>query len=186
MQLTFLSEEHRVRTIPSRVSEREWMASVVASRSPMLQLLAVTAPDGWRGRTSPASFQATEDATLQAFWDCSAGNELKSPATAGEMREWSRATIAHTASHGECLTLSMSEWTALDEQCLSDAGASSLSDILETGDVPQRYYLSSKACAGILRRADLRGKTLPPQLARALQAVADLEPTSTVTADCSE
>jgi hypothetical protein len=41
---------------------------------------------------------------------------------------------------------------------------------LETGDVPQRYYLSAKACRGILRRADNRGKTLPPKLLQALEA----------------
>jgi len=34
----------------------------------------------------------------------------------------------------------------------------SLSDILETGDLPQRFFLSAKACAGILRRAEKRGK----------------------------
>jgi hypothetical protein len=50
----------------------------------------------------------------------------------------------------------------------SAAVASSLSDILETGDLPQRYFLSPKACAGILRRAEKRGKELPQQLKRAL------------------
>jgi hypothetical protein len=58
----------------------------------------------------------------------------------------------------------------------------SLSDILETGDVPQRFFLSAKACSGILRRAAKRGKSLPRSLAAALRAGA-LEPTSTVTGD---
>jgi hypothetical protein len=58
-----------------------------------------------------------------------------------------------------------------------------LSDILEAGEVPQRFYLSQRACAGILRRAGKRGKELPQQLAAALQAVAGLEQTSTLTAD---
>ena len=66
---------------------------------------------------------------------------------------------------GECWTLSSSE-------CPSDGVASSLSDILETGGVPQRYFLSAKACAGILRRAAKRGKTLPPLLRMALEHVA--------------
>jgi site-specific DNA-cytosine methylase len=35
-----------------------------------------------------------------------------------------------------------------------------------------KYWLSPKACAGILRRADKRGKDLPPALATALQQVA--------------
>ena len=47
-----------------------------------------------------------------------------------------------------------------------------LSDTLETGAVPQRYYLSAKACAGILRRAEKRGKKLPEQLQAALEEVA--------------
>ena len=45
---------------------------------------------------------------------------------------------------------------------------SSLSQILQA-DPPRRYYLSPKACLGILRRAYERGKELPPKLKRALQ-----------------
>ena len=49
----------------------------------------------------------------------------------------------------------------------------SLSRILE--DSPHRkYYLSRKACLGILRRARERGKPLPPQLEAALKAQAGL------------
>jgi hypothetical protein len=70
------------------------------------------------------------------------------------------------------LTLSTCEWTALPEQFPSDDGVCSLSDILETGDVPQRYYLSARACSGILRRAGKRGKELPSQLRLALEQVA--------------
>ena len=44
----------------------------------------------------------------------------------------------------------------------------SLSDVLETGEVQERYSLSPKACRGILRRADRRGKELPPQLRQVL------------------
>ena len=54
----------------------------------------------------------------------------------------------------------------------SAASVCSLSAILETGDVPRRYYLSAKACRGILRRAAKRGKELPIQLHRALVQVA--------------
>jgi hypothetical protein len=43
---------------------------------------------------------------------------------------------------------------------------------LETGDVPQRFFLSATACKGILRRAEKRGKQLPQQLAQALLLVA--------------
>jgi hypothetical protein len=61
----------------------------------------------------------------------------------------------------ECWTLNTSEWP-------SDAAVCSLSDTLETGDVPQRFFLSAKACQGILRRAEKRGKELPPSLRQAL------------------
>ena len=56
-----------------------------------------------------------------------------------------------------------------------------LSEVLEP-QVAGRFTLSSKAASGILRRAERRGKSLPPSLAEALQAVAS-EPTSTVTED---
>jgi hypothetical protein len=70
----------------------------------------------------------------------------------------------------EFLTLSTSDWP-------SDAAVCSLSDVLEaTGDVPPRFYLSARACAGILRRAALRQKVLPAMLRSALQAVADASP----------
>ena len=74
----------------------------------------------------------------------------------------------------ESLTLSTSEFP-------SDGVASSLSDVLETGDLPQRFYLSPTACAGILRRAEGRGKDLPERLQRALRQAADSAPTSNST-----
>jgi hypothetical protein len=49
----------------------------------------------------------------------------------------------------------------------------SLSDVLETqGDHLKKYSLSAKAAQGILRRANRREKTLPPQLQIALEQVA--------------
>lgn len=49
------------------------------------------------------------------------------------------------------------------------AVASRLSQILEA-NAPQKYYLSAKACLGIIRRAERRGKELPPTLREALMA----------------
>ena len=46
-----------------------------------------------------------------------------------------------------------------------------LFEILEPTS-PKKYFLSPKACAGILRRAARRGKALPTILHHALQAVA--------------
>lgn len=38
--------------------------------------------------------------------------------------------------------------------------------------VPQKYYLSAKACIGILKRAVRRGEKLPEELERALRVQA--------------
>ena len=69
--------------------------------------------------------------------------------------------------HGECLMLNGSEWPSAAE----GSSACSLASILEPS-VARKYYLSAKACAGILRRAEKRGKELPTALRHALQQVA--------------
>ena len=60
------------------------------------------------------------------------------------------------------------------QRCPNAAGGSlsSLAEVLEVGPLPPRFYLSAKACAGILRRAGKRGKALPPMLEAALKRVA--------------
>lgn len=63
-------------------------------------------------------------------------------------------------SLGEDLTLNFGEFPI-------DASESSLSLILED-NVPLKYYLSEKACEGILRRSEERGKPLDPLLKQAL------------------
>jgi hypothetical protein len=70
------------------------------------------------------------------------------------------------------LTLNTPEHMAFPERSPKDGGVCSLSDILETGDVPRRFFLTARACAGILRRAEKRNKELPPALKSALTAVA--------------
>ena len=50
-----------------------------------------------------------------------------------------------------------------------EENASRLSQILEGSPHP-KYYLSAKACRGILTRANRRGKKLPPELEAALLA----------------
>lgn len=67
-------------------------------------------------------------------------------------------------------------------ECLKDAVESSLSVILQDS-VPSKYYLTRKACLGILRRAEERKKDLPPQLELALKAQAGLIPAEARSAD---
>jgi hypothetical protein len=75
-------------------------------------------------------------------------------------------------SSGRWLSSGMGSPTAFLTRNISEspsvAAVFSLSQTLEIGDVPRRFYLSPKACAGILRRAERRGKALPPALAEAL------------------
>ena len=53
-------------------------------------------------------------------------------------------------------------------ECPNVVEESGLSQILED-NVPQRYYLSARACVGVLRRAEKRGKKLPEILETALK-----------------
>lgn len=62
---------------------------------------------------------------------------------------------------GGCLTRNTGEFP-------KEENASTLSQILQAG-VPEKYYLSQKACLGILRRASARGKELPEVLKKALE-----------------
>ena len=160
-QLTFLSAEPPVRTTRSRASERAWLEAEGNSPSHFLKLLHAIAPSGSFGKMSPASSVPMAERT-----------SLPSSGT------WGNSGMGGPTGF---LTLSMSEHSAMPAPFPSDGGVSSLSDILETGDHLRRYSLTPKACAGILRRAEGRGKDLPPQLARALRAVADSAPTSTST-----
>ena len=54
------------------------------------------------------------------------------------------------------------------EEFPREENESTLSQILQAG-VPEKYYLSQKACLGILRRASERGKQLPDVLKKALE-----------------
>jgi len=65
-------------------------------------------------------------------------------------------------SHGAHSTLNFSE-------CPNVVKESSLSQVLVKGSIPQKYFLSVRACAGILARAQKRGKQLPPSLKAALE-----------------
>lgn len=64
-------------------------------------------------------------------------------------------------------------WRVLDAQFFGVAQRRErvflVSSTLETGGVPRRYFLSARACAGIIRRAERRGKALPRELREALE-----------------
>lgn len=70
--------------------------------------------------------------------------------------------------HGE-------QWTLNTGEYHSAAVESTLSQVLEA-NAPEKYYLSAKACQGILRRAERRGKILPVILREALEEVVQFSP----------
>lgn len=79
----------------------------------------------------------------------------------------------------------MEEWCGWSVPSRRDDGVCGLSDVLErTSGEHLKYFLSRKACAGIVRRAASRGKGLPKLLADALayqMAWWDAQPASTPT-----
>ena len=91
---------------------------------------------------------------------------------------WPHWTNAGMVWRGECLMLNISESP-------NDAVESSLLDILED-HVHRRFYLSPKAAAGILRRAEKRDTKLPIVLEQALQRLTRQIPTPTSSAQLQE
>ena len=146
-QLTFWSEELPAKPSALQDSVEEWKTSVVNSPLSLSDWLNGYVRAGSSGKTCLESCRVEEEGTLVP--------------SSGRWRN------SGMGMHTECLTLNTSEWP-------SDAVVCSLSDTLETGVVPQRFFLSAKACAGILRRAEKRGKRLPQQLQDALTAVAQM------------
>lgn len=65
-------------------------------------------------------------------------------------------------------------WTRNIGEYPNAVEGSGLSQILEE-DVPLKYYLSEKACLGILRRSEKRGQPLDPRLKAALQMQAMIQ-----------
>lgn len=84
----------------------------------------------------------------------------------GQVRVW--CLDRQEQQRGVSWMPNISEWP-------NDAHVCSLFSVLETVSIPPKYYLSSKACAGILRRAEKRGKTLPATLSLALMQVAQAQ-----------
>src|SRR5437764_5188770 len=92
-------------------------------------------------KTSQGSSVPTTEETLLLWLERWLGWSLTYRQTDGETPEWRSART--DSSSGPY-------WMHNGSEFRSGAVASSLSGILETGPVDRRYYLSAKACAGIL------------------------------------
>lgn len=138
---------------PGFVKDLQTLAD--SSPSPILQSLNDISRDGWSGKTYPVFCLPTAEGHLAP---CSGA--------------WQNSGMGMPIG---CWTLNTPEHMSFPEQSPSDGAVCSLWDILETGDVPRRFFLTAKACAGILRRAEKRGKELPEALRVALQSVVEME-----------
>src|SRR5208337_5270335 len=147
-QLTFSWEEPLVSPSPSLDGGLEWMTLAATSPWNISGWLRAFDRTGLFGKTSLASCRSTGDGRLEPCW----GRWLTSGT--GSLTEF---------------------WTLSSSECPSAAAASSLLDILEGGRLPLRYFLSARACAGILRRAAKRKRSLPPLLRTALERVAAIQ-----------
>ena len=135
--------------------------------------LSMFGQDLWYGKTFPAPLvqERQRAKTSESFWRrSSALNAIPfqsldlTPGAGNLLGEFYWELISPW--HGGASTLN----TGVSPK---DAKESSLSQILQA-DPPLKYYLSPKACLGILRRAFERGKELPKKLERALKIQAGL------------
>lgn len=135
----------------------------------MFESCAGSQPQPASGKTSPASSptKATRLAASSAPW-------WANPKNSNRQGENGRTLVVcmdpGEQSHGGFWMPNISAWP-------NDAAVCSLSQVLEQGSIHSKYYLSAKACAGILRRAEARGKTLPEPLLLALAQEASQEQT---------
>ena len=124
-------------------------------------------PDSWCGKTFQEPLAQTKATTSEPSLKKQSGSQSRTRPTFHCLQKAAgRWLTAGTGMDGPSPTeFSMRSFG----ECPSVAVESRLSQILE--DTPhQKYSLSAKACAGILRRAERRGKKLPPELEAVLIA----------------
>ena len=118
------------------------------------------------GRTSPEPSAATKEQTSKPSSKRSAKSQTQPPMFLC-LRKNGTSLAPSWATDGAWLS---EPWTRNFGEYPSAAVESTLSQILEA-NAPEKYYLSKKACEGILRRAERRGKVLPQMLKEALEEV---------------
>jgi hypothetical protein len=151
-QSIFSWGEHPANPLALQDSVKDLKIQEETSCLPILQSLNIYGLDTLSGKMFQGSCHLTEEKILVP--------------SLGAWGNWGMGGLT------ESWTLNGAEHTGIHAPSRSAEGVSSLSDVLETQQVPQRFYLSQKACSGILRRAERRGKELPSMLRKALEAVA--------------
>ena len=127
--------------------------------------------DSLFGKMSPEHSAVTEEKTSESSSKNSLKSSSRQPLCLRFLRKDGPTPIVTAVTDGALLT----EFLMLNTgESPSVAVESTLSSILEV-NVPETYYLSARACEGILRRADRRGKQLPAMLKTALEQMIERE-----------
>ena len=122
-------------------------------------------PAGSAGKMSPALSPQTPAVTSKQSSKRSSGLSNRKPRCLCLKKADGHTLTAIWETDGALLT----EFLTLNSgESPKEENASTLSQILQVG-VPSTYFLSPKACQGILRRASARGKELPEVLRIALE-----------------
>ena len=160
-QLTFLSEEAPAKVSPSRETARVWQGSQGSCSSIYGQFESSCMPAGG-GRRDTSSGRTCRERLVP-----SAG--LRSDSYS---RSWMNSGTVWRGVYSMRSTPEYQVGRVLDSsgRLRNAAGASSLSEFLEAR-TPPKYSLSARACEGIIRRAEKRGKPLPSILRDALEWV---------------
>ena len=123
------------------------------------------------GRTCRARFQAIRDGTSSKCCERSSARRAETTLMClslhGQAGQTSLFGETPGASWETVTRLPGACWTPNTGACPKDAKESSLSQILEV-NAPEKYSLSARACLGILKRAEKRGKKIPALLWEAL------------------
>ena len=123
------------------------------------------------GKTCRVRFQAISDGTSSNFCERSSAPRAETTLMClnlhGQAGQTSLFGETPGASWETVTRLPGACWTPNTGACPKDAKESSLSQILED-DAPEKYSLSARACLGILKRAEKRGKKIPAMLWEAL------------------
>ena len=128
--------------------------------------VSLFAQDTWSGKTCPERSAPTTEKTLAQSSKKRSGSSSRKPALCLYLKRDGPQADASWVTDGALLGVySMHSFG----ECPKDGVESFLSQILEDNPHP-KYYLSAKACLGILNRATRRGKDLPEALRKALEA----------------
>ena len=123
------------------------------------------------GKTSPEPSAATKERTSESSSRSLSKSSSREPLCLRFLREDGPTPIITAVTDGALRTAFSTLNTG---ESPSVAVESTLSSILEE-NAPEKYYLSAKACEGILRRAERRGKQLPEMLKTALEQMIERE-----------